>query len=139
MTLVLRAPLSVAVVFAASLLTAGCGKPTRTLPPMAEVSGTVTLKGAPLAQGDVVFVSEQGFPMAMKIVDGTYSGKAAVGMNRVQFSSLEEQPNPAHSDTIPGSTPMIQVNVIPAEFAGSSKLERNVEAGKTNTFDFTMK
>lgn len=135
----IRSHLAVVAVLAASLPAAGCGKPTRPLPPMAEVTGTVTLKGTPLAQGDVVFVSEQGFPMAMKIVDGTYSGKAAVGMNRVQFSSLEEQPNPAHSDTIPGSTPVIQVNVIPAEFAGSSKLERNVEAGKTNSFDFTMK
>lgn len=134
-----RVHLSVAVVLAALLLAAGCGKPARTLPPMAEVTGSVTLKGEPLAQGDVVFVSEKGFPMALKIVDGTYSGKAAVGMNRVQFSSLQEQPNPAHSDTVPGSTPVIQVNVIPAEFAGSSKLERNVEADKTNTFDFTIK
>jgi hypothetical protein len=136
---VIRSHLAVVAVLAASLPAVGCGKPARPLPPMAEVSGTVTLKGTPLAQGDVVFVSEQGFPMAMKIVDGKYSGKAAVGMNRVQFSSLEEQPNPAHSDMIPGSTPVIQVNVIPAEFAGSSKLERNVEAGKTNSFDFTMK
>ena len=135
----IRPHLAVVVVLAAVLAAGGCGKPSRPLPPMAEVSGSVTLKGEPLAQGDVVFVSAQGFPMALKIVDGTYAGKVAVGVNRVQFSCLQEQPNPAHSDTIPGSTPVIQVNVIPAEFAGSSKLERNVEAGKTNTFDFTMK
>ena len=135
----IRAHLAVVVVLTGWLPAAGCGKPARPLPPLAEVAGSVTLKGEPLAQGDVVFVSTQGFPMALKIVDGKYAGKAAVGMNRVQFSSLEEQPNPAHSDTIPGSTPTIQVNVIPAEFAGSSKLERNVEAGTTNTFDFTLK
>lgn len=123
----------------ASLLLAGCGKPARPLPPLAEVEGSVTLKQKPLEQGDVVFFSEQGVPFALKIAGGRYAGKVAVGRNKVQFSSIEERPNPAHSDKTPGSTPTMQVNVIPPAFAAESKEFRDVAADKKNTIDFEIK
>lgn len=121
------------------LLAAGCGKPARPLPPMADVEGSVTLKQQPLEQGDVVFFSEKGVPFALKVTGGKYAGKVAVGKNKVQFSSIQEKPNPAHSDATPGSTPTMQVNVIPPAFAAESKEFRDVEAGKKNVLDFEIK
>jgi hypothetical protein len=122
-----------------AILLVGCGKPARPLPPMADVEGSVTLKQQPLEQGDVVFVSEKGVPFALKVTGGNYAGKVAVGRNNVQFSSIQEKPNPAHSDATPGSTPTIKVNAIPPAFAAESKEVRDVEAGKKNVLDFEIK
>lgn len=127
------------VILPVALLLSGCGKPSRPLPPLAEVEGTVKLKQQPLEQGDVIFFSEQGLPFSLKIAGGKYAGKVAAGKNKVQFSSIQEKPNPAHSDATPGSTPTMQVNVIPPAFAAESKEFRDVEAGKKNVLDFEIK
>jgi hypothetical protein len=106
---------------------------------MAEVEGTVTFEKAPLEQGTVVFVSEKGQPFALPIAGGRFAGKVAAGKNKVQFSSIQERPNPAHSDATPGSTPTMQVNVIPPAFGSESKEFRDVEAGGKTTLEFDIK
>ena len=72
----------------------GCGDGG---PPRGSVSGQVTLDGAPLAQGSILFVpieGNQGIAAGGQIVDGKYSlaGDAGVslGANRVEIRGLRK-------------------------------------------------
>ncbi len=63
----------------------GCGTQDGA-PPYANVSGTVTYNGKPLAKGHITFSTDGRPPAAMDIVDGKFAGQAMVGSGVARFS-----------------------------------------------------
>lgn len=120
----------------------GCGRrdgPTRQLIP---VSGTVTLDGRPLEQGEVHFVSsdsrsaEEGYYVdACVVKQGSFQGKTAAGERVVQIWSFK--PSDAAPDPVTGDKPL-PINIIPSRFSENSKLTATVTDSGSNTFVFEI-
>src|SRR5438128_11718675 len=56
----------------------------------ANVKGTVTFNGKPIEKGHITFAVEGRAPSTMDIVDGTFSGQAVVGSNKVSVSARKK-------------------------------------------------
>ena len=123
------------------VVTAGCGGSNR-----AEVTGEVTLDGAPVDGGTISFIptgDTTGPPAWGKIEAGRYSIPAcegpAVGANRVEIRWTRNTGRKIPS--IPPAPPdtMIEeiVEAVPARYNSQSELEANVQPGE-NAFDFTL-
>src|SRR5437868_3321743 len=71
------------------LLAAGCGK---SRPNMFPVSGTVTWKGQPLEEADIIFEPIDGRTVivAGKVVAGAYSLESPAGQKRVQIQATRQ-------------------------------------------------
>jgi hypothetical protein len=133
----------------------GCGKSDgRTY---ANVSGTVTYNGKPLEKGQITF-QIVGMPhTAADIVDGKYTGQAAVGSNRVaiaafrkatkeralpetakkQYAAYQALNKGGGGGSLPQFDPSME-DYIPEDYGKESKQFRVVEPGQ-NTFDFNIK
>ena len=72
----------------ASLLIAGCSREPR----LYLVSGSVSLDGQPVSEGDIMFVSSDGVrgPDADKVQDGKYALKTTEGKKRVEIQRFED-------------------------------------------------
>ena len=72
-------------------LAAGCGASG---PKKAQVSGTVTLDGQPLDQGEIYFVTPGAGtpPEILKVVDGRFEGAVTLGKKRVEIHSAKKMP-----------------------------------------------
>jgi len=122
-----------APLFPLVLILGGCGdKPKGT--PSAEVKGKVTLDGAPMPSGKIVFDEGPSVPAAeLDIKDGAYSGPVLVGSKTVRISVFK---------TVPQKGPMkdqtMQENILPAKYNTASKEVREVKAGGPNEFDFAV-
>jgi hypothetical protein len=124
------------------LLLAGCGGSGN--PPTAKVTGTVTLKGAPVDGALVTFNPERGRP-ASGVTD--VSGKftlstfikddgAVLGKHKVTIAESNRDkppPMPGFGEPLPSR--------FPAKYgkAESSPLSENVEKGQKNDFTFDIK
>lgn len=118
------------------LILIGCGGKSSG-PPTADVKGKVTLDGAPLASGKIVFDEGASIPAAeLDIKDGVYSGPVLVGSKTVRISSYKEAPQKGPMKG-PGYDTM-QVNILPAKYHSGSKETREVKAGGPNEFDFAV-
>jgi len=118
------------------LLLAGCGGKSSG-PASADVKGKVTLDGAPLASGKIVFEEGPGIPAAeLDIKDGAYSGQVQVGIKTVRISSFKSVPQKGPMKG-PGYDTM-QENILPAKYNTASKETREVKAGGPNEFDFAV-
>jgi hypothetical protein len=134
----------------------GCGK--KDGPAFANVSGTVTYNGAPLAKGQITFQTDGRPPTVADIVDGKFAGQARIGSNKVAVAAFRKA---AKERVIPetakkqyeayramnkgggGGTsaqfdPTME-DYIPDEWGKASKQLRVVEAGAPNTFEFDIK
>ena len=129
----------------------GCAGASDGLPRQA-VSGTVTFDGQPLAEGRIQFEpasAEAKTPAGGEIKDGRYSIPRDQGPTpgdyRIMITSSAARTPPA--DKSPGAEPAkgvakIQapaVELIPKQYNSQTTLKEKVEAGKTNTFEFTLK
>ena len=120
------------------LIILGCGgkKPDGT--PTAEVKGKVTLDGAPLASGKIVFDEGPTVPSTeLDIKDGAYSGQVQVGSKTVRISAFKDAAPQKGAPKGPGYDTM-QVNILPAKYNKDSKEVREVKAGGPNEFDFAV-
>ncbi len=111
----------------------GCGDPgPKTYP----VSGSVTLDGRPLAEGDIYF-----FPLdanvsadAGRITGGQFAFRAKAGKMRVEIRA-------AH--VVPGKrTPMggpVREESLPARYNKATELTAEVVAGGANQFNFPLR
>lgn len=116
------------------LLLTGCG--SRGGPTVAEVSGMVTLDGAPLTNAAVVFQPEFGRPAfattddqgryALKYSDGSHG--AATGKNTVAIRTKIDGEQ---------GEPPIQKELVPNRYNDRSTLVMDVVGGK-NTCDFAL-
>ena len=122
----------------------GCG----TSDDRSAVSGTVTLGGKRLDQGNIMFVPvvmETGSQVSALITDGTYQipkeGGLRPGKYRVALSSTDgATPDPvAAPDTPPGPTGNFSSKErIPAKYNLESTLEVEVQKGQAHKFDFPI-
>jgi hypothetical protein len=115
---------------------AGCSSNASKLPPLAPVSGTITMDGQPLAGAEVVFMSPSGHPSIgatdgdgkyTLMYRGTHPG-AGPGLNSVIVRSIPKDPN------VP-----IEKEPIPAVYNLKTTLTADVAPATVNTFDFELK
>lgn len=119
---------------------AGCGADTGG---KAGVSGTITLKGAPLESGTIQFVSEDGSQMSgATITAGKYEVPAEKGLLPgtyiVRVSSVQES---GAAEEAPGDSMAAEAKnkeLIPAEFNVESKVTAEIKEGTANTFDLDI-
>jgi hypothetical protein len=111
------------------------------------VSGNVTLDGAPVDGGVILFLPQTGSPAALKsangpIVGGKYSLEGAKapqpGKYRVQIEWKKKtgQQIPVPGD--PGNTTEETVQMVPPMYNQQSTLEADVKGG-ANTFNYDLK
>ena len=114
-------------------LIAGCGEggPPVKMLPSSPVKGTVNLDGRPMASGEVMF-SIPGEPLkSFPVTNGTFSGVARDGKNRVEVVLMRPAPPPT-------SEPPPMVNAIPARFNSATTLSADVTKGGANEFKFDV-
>jgi hypothetical protein len=128
----------------ACLILLGCGR-RADLPPVAKVSGVVTLDGKPLPRGTIQFVPDASKgaegPTAVGTIDpqGHYRLKTAgtdgaiVGFHRVGVYALQQEPE---DETAPPPPPLIPPKYFNPETSG---LTAEVKAGQDNQLDFPLR
>ena len=148
------AQLATAIAFATTLLSnAGCNRGP-TIPPTESVSGTVTLKGKPVGDVEVYFVSDRMVAFGKTDAQGHYDlvQGAVAGENKVYFSKIEGG-NPAFQMQEGMDDYQLQMaaaaggkkfsppkQVIPTEYSNASapKLNFLVPDGGTDSADFKL-
>ncbi|HJZ94316.1 MAG TPA: hypothetical protein VKE40_25860 [Gemmataceae bacterium] len=118
----------IAALTAAALL-AGCGgRPTY------KVTGTVSWKGQPIADGQINFLPEDGnvHPATAKILNGRYEAHVPAGRMKVEI----------YADQDMGYDPAMHQNVkkglIPPEYNARSTLSLDVQRHHDNVGDFAL-
>jgi hypothetical protein len=108
----------------------GCSKPETV-----EVSGTVNWEGAPIPNGDIVFVPLDPHitPTAGKIIDGAYTFEAKPGEKRVEITSYR-----LSGKFTPAGKPIGEM-YIPDRYNANSTLTTNVTLDGDNEFNFDLK
>lgn len=141
MTRFISLTLGVALMLA---LACGCGSKSRWQ--HAAVEGKVTLDGAPIERGSILFIptgQTQGVATGAAIENGQYRIAAAdgpvVGANRVEISASRKtgrKIQAAMSD--PGKTMDETVEAVPAQYNKKSTLQREIKPEK-NVLDFELR
>ena len=121
---------------ALSFTFAGCGS-APTGPKLAPVKGNVTLDGKPLESGELTFLVPGNMPSSLTIVNGVFSGEAAVGENRVEVYSyrLGGQVVKMGDENFGGE----KENFIPAKFNTMSTLKAQVADAGVKDLKFEVK
>lgn len=119
--------------------TGGGGRPTEKTYP---VSGTVTLDGQPLAEGEIYFKDTTKGDVAFgQIKDGKFAFQAPAGPKKVEIYAYKMELDPVAKEMYGDQAQPTKVNYIPAKFNTDSTLTATVEAstepGK-NTFEFKI-
>jgi hypothetical protein len=130
----------------ALLSAAGCGGGDRP-PAYVSVTGTVTLDGKPMPDGQIMFTTDGRPPTIMDIVDGQYKGQAMVGTNKIQITRMRDSAKvtarlPAEAQTrirARADSPVAQEETIPATWNSKSNQVREIADGAENKFDFDIR
>lgn len=104
--------------------------------PTYDVSGSITIDGAPLKDGFINFESEvpDGQPAgSAKITNGAYATKSRAGKKKVMITSDK----PTGEKDSGGFD--ITVNWLPAEYNSQSKLTAEITSAGPNKLDFKLK
>jgi hypothetical protein len=131
-------------VFVSSLIITGCGKTD--LQGRKSVSGTVTLNGIPLADGQISFepIGTQKLKTRSggSIKKGYYSLRGEFGLvpgeYSVALSSMEEVSGSRTEGTDPISTKAQYRDIIPPKFGSASEQKITVTESGKQVFDFKM-
>jgi hypothetical protein len=145
-----------AITLLAVLVVVGCDKSDKA-PPYANVSGTVNFNGKPLPKGSITFAADGRPPTVMDITDGSFSGQALTGSNKITVSyrrkagamanlppdvvsRIQHQTSgPPKSGGAPPEAEGGTEEMIPPEWNAASKQFRVVESGTQNKFEFDIK
>ena len=126
------------------LILLGCGGGPD-LPPVAGVSGVVTIDGKPLPRGTIQFVPDESKGTAGATAVGTIGPEgrytlqtagvdgAIVGFHKVGVYALEKEPE---DETAPPPPPLIPPKYFKAD---TSELTAEVKAGEDNEINFPLK
>jgi len=119
---------------------AGCGPSdlpgTRATVP---VSGSVSVDGQPLADGEVHFTKSPEIDEIILVKNGKFEGQASAGERIVKIYGFREA-KPAEAPggyTPPGGAAPSKENYIPAQYNEESTMKETVEANKTFEFKVT--
>jgi hypothetical protein len=114
--------------------------------PRVAVTGSVTLDGQPLAQGQIQFDPVPGTqgPTTLavaEIKDGKYSIDRTMGPvpGKYKVSISSQPPIKIGPDEEPGARPKMGPEKVPAQFNTKSTLTRDVPGETVNTIDFDLK
>ena len=101
------------------------------------VSGTVTMDGQPLADGEIHFITRaEGALDIVPIQGGKFEGQAKAGKRRVEIHSFREGEPMA---PFPGADPEpTREDIIPARYASLSELEADVTTDGPNQYTFEL-
>ena len=126
------APIIAPIIASLSLTLVGCGggdEGPKTYP----VSGTVTIDGAPLGNGNITFdVKSGGHPTMGAIADGKFNFEVAAGSYTVRVNAVEETGEKDQYDE------PVTVSVVDPAFNVDSTLTADVKESE-NTFSFDVK
>lgn len=112
----------------------GCTKRAK-LPSQAEVKGTVNLDGKAMPDGDITFSLPGEVPSSLPIQNGSFSGKAPIGKNRVEVRAYKAgTPTKMGDQTFGGE----KENYIPAQYNTGSTMSADVVSGGANDFKFDV-
>jgi len=102
--------------------------------PFVDVSGTVTLDGNPIPEGEIIFLAPDGSatPSAGPIRDGKFKCRATRGMKKVQINATRDTGR-KEMDGWP-----IRESIIPERYNTRTELTADVGASKTNDFTFEL-
>jgi len=126
---------------AALLLLTGCSGPKGSV--KHRVSGTVSLAGKPMPDGEVYFrMPATGAIEVFQVKAGAFRGVVAAGRHRVEIYRFEQtEPTAAElekMDPMARALATEKKNLIPAEYNTRSTLEAEVAPGGTNRFEFAV-
>jgi hypothetical protein len=118
------------------LVAAGCGPKDMT---HGDVSGRVTVDGAPAATGAVTFMPADGNSATSggKIVDGSYSVKASVGVAKVEIRVPKVVGSRKLYDTPDSPEQPLMEESLPKKFNDDTELTFDVKPGD-NAHDFDL-
>ncbi|TWT32817.1 hypothetical protein [Blastopirellula retiformator] len=107
----------------------GCGKPAPNI-----VSGSVTMNGTPVEQGEIMFLPTdgKGVVAAGPIVNGSFSMECQPGDKSVKITATKEQ------GIAPDGLPNY-VSYIPAKYNTQTTLNAKVADGNNDEFNFDLK
>jgi hypothetical protein len=112
---------------------------------LATVSGTITFDGQPLANAQIQFVGKDGFfsygvtdanGRYQLQFDSTHKGVKA-GNNTVKIWTTMN--GPGYEQLLPEDFKTPDKEIIPVQYNHNSTLSAEVEAGKSQSFDFDLK
>lgn len=122
----------------AVLLGLGCSG-TPVAEKTAPVKGKVSVDGAPLKSGKIVFDGGPGVPGAeIDIKDGVFAGDSLLGKKTVRITAFHTVPAPEGMAGQPGYEHGMEVNYLPAKYNTSSTETCEVKEGH-NEFTFEAK
>jgi len=113
-------------------LHAGCGPAAV---PKAAVSGTVTLDGKPMEEGEVSFVTPGLPPELVSVRNGTFQGKVGVGSRRIEIRAYRLGKPYFMGPTKFEPSPE---NYLPARFNSESNLVADVTAAGPNEYHWEV-
>jgi hypothetical protein len=114
---------------------AGCGPSG---PETVRVTGNVTFEGAPVSEGDIVFIPPEptGLSTAARITNGVYTMDATPGEKKVEIRATRVVPGKANTDN-PGSTEPAMEMFIPTKYNTETTLKQTVPP-EGGTIDFAL-
>lgn len=124
---------SVILFLTGTALVAGCGGGDNT----AEVSGTVTYDGTPVADGAITFFPDKGPTAGGSIKDGKYSTRVAVGPAKVTITAGKVVGHKKLYNTPDSPSAPITAEVLPAKYNTETQLKYDVQSG-AQTKDFNL-
>lgn len=121
------------------VLLAGCdsGPPA---PKLTKVSGTVTLDGSPMAEGEVTFAEPaKGAYDSIKVIDGKFEGPVQPGKKRVEVRAY--RPGKPNTEMYGPDAKAEPENYIPAKYNNESTMTAEIpESGASDLkYDVTSK
>lgn len=102
--------------------------------PFRQVSGSVTLDGKPLPEGEIIFISPDNSttPSTGPITNGTFRCKATVGAKKVQVNAVRDT----------GKVELgakVYESIIPPKYNSQTTLTADVKDSGPNEFTFEVK
>ncbi|RLT16762.1 MAG: hypothetical protein DWI27_07985 [Planctomycetota bacterium] len=119
------------------LLLLGCGGPRRPDPTRANVTGSVTLDGKPLAEGEILFLAVNGEAVdTLRIANGSFSGSVSIGPQRVRLAAYTMVKRSVFPDKPPVD---VRENALPAKYHAGSTLTAEIKPGTNPPLSFDLK
>ncbi len=115
----------------ALVIASGCGESG---PKTVTITGTVSLDGTPIPEGDILFRDAAGNAgsCAAKITNGAYEMDSTLGAKKVEIRAMREVPGKM-DESNPGESVPMQEMYIPKKYNTESELTADVsESGQVD-------